>query len=821
MFIQEDPPAQHKSALLILNRDSSNSTETDDSLPPNSVEPEHQGHNSEQEETCKSLLNSLTLEDGLCLHQNGTGDHVQLQDGEVEPDLPAVGDTGNALDKTDCSQWRVEGDSVAFSAPSCGNQREEADIELRVISAKQGVASQPDKEKQEEQEACQKSSETEKDYNTESGILELRDMGHAQSQGLLPAETGQPSQREVESEGSTDVSWRGDLPEEREGETSSNQEIDSYSSALSSHDLEENSQHNGKTDPQLPTECSEGIDEAKLTLIQVNSEVTLSVRKDDTVIPDGVDKPHGLLETKTGNLSEHTKGNTESAFDLVADDVSVKPNSGLSVLEGNLLESLSLRPNMAPGPVHKVQQGLSPVPETSSHVGPAVESFFETTESFQQPNQSTQLSETALECQDVSLNDSTCDINAIAGVSVDISAEVSLCQNEGCPPDGIKERVTSSERIQDLKELMEEPESVLDIVVSDLDDKSQPFEESSLLINSECFSRGDLQNDMSTVQSSEHTGGDINVGMLLGEEEAAEKIEQPDSLPKQVEQIPEEYTGDTTNENKKIEPEEQSILLPTLQRESGFKDVVTEEPVQEREIDSTSEETISDLPDPSEITNNDCVESNAHSQLSESSKESANTSSEPAECLNDLDLSCALPQTEIEGSRTSGTPFIDGVTICAEILIEDKGVDMATNMSETAISEDGLSSPMDTTSGSALESSSMSDPLDASSSTAELTSPLDINSGLHQDLEHTSPVDIDNGLPEELPPLDTPDCLNGLHQDSLDSLMEHSGTLQQCAEELCADLITGNAIYFYPSGDDRIDTIILVCLIILNNIMLL
>lgn len=792
---KEDPPTPHKSALLILNRDSSNSTETDDCLPPNSVEPEHQEHNK-QEETCKSLLNSLTFEDGLCLHQNGTGDHVQLLDGDVEPDLPAVGDTGNALDKTDCLQRRVDGDSVAFSAPSCGNQREEADIELCIISAKQGVASQPDKGKQEEQEACQKRSETEKDYNTESGNLGLQDMGHAQSQGLLPTETGQPTQREVESEGSTDVSWRGDLPEEREGDMSSNQEIDSYSSALSSHNLEENSQHDGETEPQLPTQCSEGTDEAKLTLIQVNSEVTLSIRSEDTVISDSVDKPHGLLETETGNLSEHTKGNTESAADLVADDASVKQNSGFSVLEGDLLESLSLRPNMAPGPVHKVQQGLSPVPETSSHVGPALDPFSETTESFQQPNQSTQLLETALECEDVSLNNSTGDINAIAGVSVDISAEVSLCQNEGCPPDGSKEEVAPSERIPDLKELTEEPESVEDIIVSDvsdLDDKSQPFEESSLPIDSECFIRGDFQNDESTVQSSECTGGDINVGTLLGEEEATEKIEQPDSSLKLVELIPEEYTGDATNENKKIEPEEQSILLPTLQGESGFKDVATEEPVQEREIDSTSEETISDLPDPSEITNNDCAESNAHCQLSESSKESANTSSEPAECVNDLDLSCALPQTEIEGSRPSEGPLIDGVTICAEIPIDDKGVDMATNMSKTTISEDSLSSPMDTTSCSVLESSSMSDPLNASSSTAELTSPLDINSGLHQDLEHTSPVDIDNGLPEEPPPSDTPDCLNGLHQDSPDSLMEHSGTPQPCSEEQCVDQITDDS----------------------------
>ncbi|KTF76677.1 hypothetical protein cypCar_00022437, partial [Cyprinus carpio] len=212
---EEDPPPQHKPALLILNRNSSDKT---DCLPPSSLEPEHQEPISEQEETCES--NSFAIEDGLCIRQNGTEDHVQSQDGEVELDPPAVGDTGKASDKADCSQQRVEGNSVTFSAPSCGNQREEADIELCVISAKQGAASQPDKGNQEEQEACQRSLETETDSNSQSGNLESQDMGQGQSQGLLPTETSQPSQREEESEGSIDLSCEGDLPEEREGETS-------------------------------------------------------------------------------------------------------------------------------------------------------------------------------------------------------------------------------------------------------------------------------------------------------------------------------------------------------------------------------------------------------------------------------------------------------------------------------------------------------------------------------------------------------------------------------------------------------------------------
>ncbi|KAL1247318.1 hypothetical protein QQF64_022694, partial [Cirrhinus molitorella] len=998
---KEDPLPQHKPALLILNRDSSDRT---DSLPPSSLDAEHQEPESE---TCDSI--SSAIEDGLCIRQNGTGDHVQSQDREVEANPPAVGDTGKASDKADCSQQRVEGDSVTFSAPSCGNQREEADIELCVISAKQGA----DKRNQEEQEACQRSLETETDNNAQSGNLESQDMGHAQSQGLLPTETSQPSQREEESEGSTDLSWRGDLPEEREGETNSSQEIGLNSSAVSSRDPEENGQHDDKIEPKLPTECSLETDEA--TLIQVNSEVTSSIRNNETVISVGVDEPHGSLETETGNLSEQTKANTESVSGLVTDDANIKQNSEFSVTEGESLESKSLWPNMAPGPVHKVRRGLSPVPETSSHEGPAVEPLSETTEGFQQPQEVTQPSETALECQEILLNDSDCDK---AGVSVGISKEVSSCQVDGALPDGSKEESAPNERINDSKEIFKEPESIEDIVVSQLDDKSISSDESSQHVDSkasivtdlqqdastvlssencgeasemfvqpdstsepvgessqltdaklqtqqtdessqpvvpEALIVTDLQKDVSTVLSSEHCEADIivetpppfveeasemfvqpdstsepvgessqltdaklqtdessqpvapgaiivtdlqkDVSTVLSSEhceadiivetpppfveasemfvqpdstskpvdespqltdaklqtqqtdessqpvapeafietdlqkgvstvlssehceadiivetpspfgeEASEMVVQLDSASKLVEQILEEYCGDNANENLICEPGEPSVS--TLQEEPGLKDVAPDEPLQETEIDSTLQDTLCELPDPPEIAHNDCPESNAQIQLPESSKENANTSSEPtAECVNDLDLACVSPLKESQGERPSETPLTDGVKISDVIPGGDECVDMATDMCETAISKDSPCSPMDTTSGSALESSSMSDPLNASSSTAELTSLLDINSGLHQDLEHTSPVDIvDNGLSEEPQPSETPESLNGLHQDTPDCLMEPSETLKQCAEEPQVEQMTDDSTLAKDAVDGHQDS---------------
>ncbi|XP_052400579.1 A-kinase anchor protein 13 isoform X5 [Carassius gibelio] len=785
---KEDPPPQHKPALLIPNRNFSDRSEPVDCLPTNLLEPEHQEPNSEQEETCKS--NSSAVKDGLCIRQNGTDHHVQSQDWEVALDPPAVEDTGKASDKVDCSQQRIEGDSVTFSAPSCGNQQEEVDIELCVISAKQGAASQPDKGNQEEQEACQRSLQTEKDNNAQSGNIEYRDMGHAQSQGLLPTETSQPSQREEESKGSADLSWRRDLPEEREGEKSSN------SKALSSHDSEENGQHDEKFESRLPMDCSLGIDDAKLTLNQVNSAITSSVRNNETLISDSVDKPHGSLETETGNLSERTKGNTESASGLVTDDVSIKQNSGFSISEGDPLELLSIQPNMAPGPEDKVRQGLSPVPETSPPEGPAVEPLSETTEGFQQPNQVTQPSETALECQEI-LNDSECDISAIAGLSVEITAEDSCCQIAGSLPDGSKEEVAPNERINHPKEIFEEQESIDDIIVSKLDDKSKSSDESSLPVDSEAFIVSDLQQDASTILSSEHCGVDISIGTSFGGEEASETFVQSDSTSRLAEQIPEEDSGDTTNENLICVPGEPSVLVSTLQGEPGFKDVAPDDSLQEREIDSTSRDTINKLLDLPEITNNDCPESNGQFQLPESSKESANTPSEPtAECANVLDLSCASPLTESQGSRPPETPFTDGVQISAVIPDGDECVEMATDMCETTVAGDSTCSPMDTSSGSALKSSSMSDPLSASSSTAELTSSLDINSGSHPGLEHTSPVDIDNGLSSE-----TPESLNGLHQDPPDCLMDHSETLQQCAEEPHVDQMTDDSAL----AEDEVD----------------
>ncbi|XP_051545619.1 A-kinase anchor protein 13-like isoform X2 [Myxocyprinus asiaticus] len=764
---KEDPPIQCSPALLILKRDSSDGSEPAES---NSLDFEHQESRVEQQQTSE-LVSSSSVEDELCPFQNGTGDHVQSQDGEVEPDSLAIEDIGKPSDKADCAQWWAKGDSVAFSAPSCGNQWEEADRELCVISAKWGA----DKGNQEELEACQRGSETETDHKAQSGNPEVQDMGHTQSQGPLPTETSQPSQTEEDNEGSTDIFRRGDLPEEREEETSSSQEMGSNSPGLSCHDSEINGQHNDEIEYKLAADASVGTDESKVTVIEFNSEVASSVRNSETVICDGGDEPCVCMETETGNLSENTKGNTESVSGLVAGDISIKQNSGFSISEGDLLDSISLHPNMAPGPIHKLRQGLSPVPETFLEE-PTVEPFFQNIEGSQQSHNVMSSSETVSECQEVLLNDS-CVICEKAGDSDGINVEVLPCQNEGS--EERKSVVAPSETMQNPEEISKggtcEISITEDITDSEMDEKSKPSDDSSYPVDSKALIKNYVQQDVSAILFSKLSSENVIIGTQLDNEEMPKTVVSDFSS----RLVPEEQSGDVPGESS-IPASKVSALKG--QHEKNY--IAQEELLKEKEIDSTSQEKISDLPDQSKITHNDDAESTAQIELPESSKESVNTPSEPTTgCSDDLieDFSCAAPLTESRNSRPCKIPLTDEVWISGR----ETCVDTPTDVRETAVTEDGVASSIETTGGSALEleNSSISDPLNALSSSIEVTSLTDINSGLPQDLEHTSPVDVDNGLSVESQPSDTAESLNGLHENTQDCSMEQKEIVEQHTEE--------------------------------------
>lgn len=717
MFIQKDSPVQPKPALLILDRDSSRSSETVDCF--NSLDPEHREPRGEQE-TCKTLLNA----ERLCPLQNGTGDHGQSRDEKADPETPAVGDTGKASDKAKCAEWRAEADSVVFSAPSCGNQGEEADTVLGVISAKQGA----DKSNQ-EPEAYQRSSET--DSSTQSGNLKSQDMGHAQSQDHtpLPMETSQFLQRE---EGSVDVSRTGDLPEEKEGATNSSSQETENSLALSSHDPEENGQHNDEIELKLAAECSSENGEATLTTIQVNSELNSSGQNDDRNVADPLNCP------ETGNLSEHTIGNADSVSGLVADDISIKQNSEFSISEGDSSEAISLRPDMAPGPIHK-GRGLSHVTETLSPKEPPEEPL----DQSQQPPSS---SETTSECPETLFNDLICEIKANAGDS-----------EEAFLPERNKE-VTPEERPQDLISITD------DIAVSDLDKQSEPSDEASHLpFDSEAFITTDVRQGVSTVLSSEPC--DVIIGTTLREKEDMKTNVDLDSLSKDVQQIPEERSGDrnSTHELSVKGPE-----ISALNVEQEDMKEHEEERLGEKETDSTSQEAISDLPDRLETTHvSDTV---SKPQLPDLSMEGGNTLSDLTVGVNDL-VQGLMESTHNQPSQTDEVKISDAIS--------DGCIDTATISNETAVTEDNTDAVGDVVLG--LENGSTSDPHGPSSLTAELTSPLDINNELHQDLEHTSSVDTDNSLSTESQPSDITE--SGLHQDNIECLMEQNETVELHAEE--------------------------------------
>ncbi|XP_057185247.1 A-kinase anchor protein 13 isoform X2 [Triplophysa rosa] len=712
---KEDSLVQPKPALLILDRGSSRRTETVDCF--NSLDSEHQEPSAEQE-TCKALLNNLA--DGLCPFQNGTGDHGQSRDKEVEPDTPAVGDTGKVSDK--CAEWRAEADSVGFSAPSCGNQGEEADTELGVISAKQGV----DKGNQ-EPEAYQRSSET--DSSTQSGNLESLDMGHAQSQdhSSLPTEASQSLQRE---DGSLDVCWRGDLPEEKEGETkSSSQETVSNSLALSSHDPEENGQRNDKIEPKPAAKGSSENGEPTLISIQINSDFNSLVQNNKSGVADPVDCP------ETGNWNEHTKGNSDSVSGLVADDVSIKQNSGFSISEVDSSEPISLRPNMAPGPTHKGGRGLTPVPETLSLEGPSEEPSDHSHASS---------SETTSECLETLLDNLECEIKTKAGGYDGIAKEAFLSEE-------IK-KVTPKERPQ-----------------------SEPSDEASRLpVDSETFITTDIQQGASTVLSTEPS--DVIIGTTLRDKEELKTNVELNSLSKEVEQILEEPSGDDTNLNEIHELSVTGPELSALNIEQEEMKKHQEELLEEKEMVSTSQETIGDLPDRLETAHVSDTECKAHVQLPDPSLEGVNTISDLTVGVNDL-VQGLMESAHNQPSQT------DGVEI--SYVTSDGCIDLATISNETAFTEDSADSSTDAVSDVVvgLENGSTSDLHNPSSLTAELTSPLDIISELHQDLEHTSSVDTDISLSTEPRPSDTTESVSGLHQDNIKCLMEQNETAEQHAEE--------------------------------------
>ncbi|XP_037396293.1 A-kinase anchor protein 13 isoform X2 [Pygocentrus nattereri] len=400
---------------LILSSDigDTSQTTTITSCPGPSLQNPAEHHNAEAKRGNGELL-------------NGTRNYIQSEElEEVGLDGSAREDSGKVAGKGVCAEGREE--SAAVSGASCGQrQQEEADREEGVFTAEQ------------------KEHFSNKTYNkTESGNPEEAAMG--QSQGLLPSET----QRSEESGRSRD------LPKEKEGEASCGQETAS-SSALRQDGLEEGGQKDskkqadgccfegkqvnslhfgtnealiGQESPSLSSEnitvleesgrntsevkvegCGQGTEPNSIRFnatFEVNSEVHASQTSKEAVV---------CLETGDEAASNPKKDTGNHSVKIEAEE-----DKGFSGSEsGSALDSVSLRPNMAPGPIHNVRHEPSPLPDCQK----SEEMVLDTTDQdqHQQINQTTVSSaEGASECSEQvrtieSSSDSTDNSEDSAGV---------------------------------------------------------------------------------------------------------------------------------------------------------------------------------------------------------------------------------------------------------------------------------------------------------------------------------------------------------------------------------------------------------------------
>ncbi|XP_072520347.1 A-kinase anchor protein 13 isoform X2 [Salminus brasiliensis] len=370
---------------LILSRDISDSSQkaTRTSCPGPSLQNlparEHQDAQAEAERENRELL-------------NGTGDYVQSEElDEGAPDGSA-GEGVRVEDEEEC---------LDLSGTSCGeSQQEEADREVCVITAEQ------------------KEHFSNKTHNKpQSGNPEEAAMG--QSQGLLPSETKHSSEKSEESR-------RRDLPKEKEGAPSSGQETAELSK-LQQDVSEEGGQKNGEKQAGGCCEATEAIsqhlgenrglidqetpslDTGGVSFSEVLGE---SGRNSGKVKIEGsweVNSLHfdaglGLIsEVNDTKAGEETVGGSETGDEPAGSSkkdtgnhsakIEAGQDKGFSGFEGDsALESISLRPNMAPGPVHNVRRESSPLSDCHTPeetVVEAAENVADPGEQHQQADQMT------------------------------------------------------------------------------------------------------------------------------------------------------------------------------------------------------------------------------------------------------------------------------------------------------------------------------------------------------------------------------------------------------------------------------------------------
>ncbi|KAM9568319.1 A-kinase anchor protein 13 isoform 18-T18 [Salvelinus alpinus] len=196
----------------------------------------------------------------------------QPEEGEAGPAQAAVKDSVKALDKRSeaaAQRRKREGETQAFSTPSCGNQQEEADRERTgVITARQSTKAGRRKRNKEEREKRRAETET-GDKAAAFPTTVTPAMGHAQSQEHpehpeakhWPLETGESTGNSSSSCGDT----RAQKTMERQGEPDNIEEMDCRApwAQIVAEAPVENGQHGGHGG-ELEVEYAEAASECTL-----------------------------------------------------------------------------------------------------------------------------------------------------------------------------------------------------------------------------------------------------------------------------------------------------------------------------------------------------------------------------------------------------------------------------------------------------------------------------------------------------------------------------------------------------------------------------
>ncbi|XP_030642519.1 A-kinase anchor protein 13 [Chanos chanos] len=777
-----------------------------------------QGKNGEPS-SAELLLDGSCVKHGQWDSPNSEANHAKLEEGEEGPARGAVEVSEKASDKSDSEQWLAEGEPTAFSSPSCGNQQEETDRASGVICAKREPATELDKGNQERQRADSRRPQTETNDKTQSGNTVRTDMGHVQSQGLLPTEAESHVLKGETERRMSGNDIQGDLPEERQGERASSQEMNSNLTTPQPASLSpaEDCRHDigelGQTEVSANATMmgpNQGEMEIKANASQQNEEIA-------AIFLSG-DEPCCVLEPQTGNLCKQTNGSIDSVCNVATSDESLNQNHSLGGSETDPLDSVSLRPNMAKGPRHHSQSNLEPSSESTSSEITIVDILNENSNDLVQQQHKDNSTEAMLESvEDRSASSANDDKEKpVHAYDVTIEKGTQTSHNKGKPVESASDSLVQDSHPLEGKIGEESSSESLDSEETMWTEEADKNKTTDEMLPSPETSTGsgvspegaqETSSASTCTASNEETAVEaISVDKMLPQalpnEECKRNEEQGPLKDQKMEEVVESEIQDTqrppspTCEN----------LTPTEEVSEGS--AVQESPHHKEDYNLTSEEVITDVSETRDSFGND-LKALSQGHADECEELLTDSENKMSEAVGDFvnRMVTELPSDSCSEERTDKKPIdsqhIDEVSSSSvnsvdESCTSEAPVKSLEATSETAVS-DSPSSSLDTASDSALglELTSLSDNHNGSiqcedfpssqdvDSTSvldsDLTSSMDVDRSLTPDLGLSSSVDVNSFLSPEMQPSDTLEDLNGLCEDNLNS--ERTKTEERNIEE--------------------------------------